>query len=115
MFNSFQSNHHLIAERFEFVKIATYYYNKFSKDFDKIPTGLAVSDLLVQQMKTPQEVDGYPTIFVVNPTTNATVMIQTAGLEENDETQGIYGHNEAKVISALEQAADAVGYVQIHE
>ncbi len=108
MFNGFAESPIPIVHEFVFTEVATHYYNMVNEDFDKISTGLAVRDQLLSQLQEPQKISGYPTIFVINPRTKNTAMIQTGELEENDKVQEIYGHDQGKVIEALRQARETV-------
>ncbi len=101
MFNDFHSQQASITSQFEFVEIATYSYDRFTKNFAEVPSGMALSEQLITRLATPATVSGFPVLFVVNPHTEKASMIETGRLEVNDETRGVYGHSEQKVIDAL--------------
>ncbi len=107
MFNDFDSHQASIASQFEFVKIAAYSYDKFTKNFAEVPSGMALEEQLITRLATPATVSGFPVMFVVNPRTGKASMIETGRLEENDEARGVYGHSKKKVIEALYQGRGA--------
>ena len=101
MFNDFHSQQAILTSQFEFVEIAAYSFDKFSKEFAEVPSGMALGEQLVSRLAAPTEITGFPVLFVVNPKTGKASMIETGRLEENDEAKGVYGHSAEKVIEAL--------------
>jgi thioredoxin-related protein len=101
MFNDFDSQQTVAASQFEFVEIAAYSYDRFAQKFTEVPSGLALSQQLLSRLSSPTAINGFPVMFVLNPKTGKASMIETGGLEQNDETNGIYGHDVEKVTEAL--------------
>jgi thioredoxin-related protein len=104
MFNDFHSQQGNIDAQFVFVDIAVYSYDRISKKFAEVPSGMTLGHQLISRLATPATVSGFPVIFVVNPRTGKASMIETGRLEDNDEARGVYGHSQQKVIETLYQA-----------
>lgn len=107
MFNDFDSQQATITTQFDFVEIAAYSYDRFSKKFAEVPSGMALGEQLITRLAAPATISGFPVMFVVNPRTGKASMIETGRLEDNDEARGVYGHSEQKVIEALYQGRSA--------
>lgn len=103
MFNDFHSQQGAIDNQFVFVEIAAYSFDRFSKKFEDVPSGMAVGEQLLTRLATPATITGFPVLFVVSPNTGKASIIETGRLEENDESRGVYGHSKQKVIEALYQ------------
>ncbi len=111
MFNDFHSQQSEIDSQFDFVEIAAYSYDRFSKSFDEVISGTAVAELLLRRLESVGAINGYPVMFVVNPQNGKAALIDTGKLEENDEANGIYGHSRQKVMDALYGARSALSSV----
>ncbi len=72
----------------------------------KIPTGLVVRDLLQKQANHTEKLAGIPIMALVNPKSGKATLIDTEPLEKNTDTSK--GHDSAKVLAALEKAANTV-------
>ncbi len=101
MFNDFDSQQTKQVSHLEFVEIAAYSYDKFTQAFAEVPSGSALAQQLISRLRTPIAIAGYPVMFVVNPKTGKASLIETGGLEANDEVNGVYGHDKNLVIEAL--------------
>ncbi len=85
------------SSKFSKVGIALYQERK------KLPSGVAVQELLKKQAGYKKKLAGIPVMALVNPKTKKTKLIDTEPLEQNTETTK--GHDPHKVIAALEEAA----------
>lgn len=89
-----------IAKKYSFVDVALYQAK------EKLPTGLAVQEKLKAQAGFKGKLAGIPVLAVVNPKNGKTELVDTEPLEKNTETSK--GHDSAKVLAAIDKAAQAV-------
>lgn len=89
-----------IAKKYSFVDVALYQAK------EKLPTGLAVQEKLKTQAGFKGKLAGIPVLAVVNPKNGKTELVDTEPLEKNTETSK--GHDSAKVLAAIDKAAQAV-------
>jgi|GEM_PF-7104477 len=92
-----------LQKEYSFVDIAIYPAKDSKK---KLPSGVAVQELLAKKAGFKGKFGGIPVLAVVNAQTGKAELINTEPLEKNTETSK--GHDPAKLLAALKEAGPKV-------